>query len=222
MAVSTLTGNSQRLPLKLDRLARVTECEVGVAQISQRVPQPFPVPVLSGQGDGLFADFDSDPIQVFEKLAAEGSEIAVAPLLYGYVSYATDGFRPNRLAFADMPVLGTDGKPITLGPGDAHVDEDGTVWAGTMQAGRLSIVNFADPGALTREDGSRLAADGQTATPVTAPTIRSGSLEQSNVSVADRLAELTSVSRGFEALQKAMSVLMNDVDGKAIDRLGRT
>lgn len=122
----------------------------------------------------------------------------------------------------DMPVLGTDGKPITLGPGDAHVDEDGTVWAGTMQAGRLSIVNFADPGALTREDGSRLAADGQTATPVAAPTIRSGSLEQSNVSVADRLAELTSVSRGFEALQKAMSVLMNDVDGKAIDRLGRT
>ena len=55
------------------------------------------------------ADFDSDPIQVFEKLAAEGSEIAVAPLLYGYVSYAADGFRPNRLAFADMPVLGTAG-----------------------------------------------------------------------------------------------------------------
>lgn len=55
------------------------------------------------------ADFDSDPIQVFEKLAAEGSDVAVAPLLYGYVSYATDGFRPNRLAFADMPVLGTGG-----------------------------------------------------------------------------------------------------------------
>jgi multiple sugar transport system substrate-binding protein len=55
------------------------------------------------------ADFDSDPIQVFEKLAAEGSDIAVAPLLYGYVNYAIDGFRPNRLAFADMPVLGTAG-----------------------------------------------------------------------------------------------------------------
>jgi len=55
------------------------------------------------------ADFDSDPIQVFEKLAAEGSDIAVAPLLYGYVSYATEGFRPHRLAFADMPVLGENG-----------------------------------------------------------------------------------------------------------------
>jgi flagellar basal body rod protein FlgG len=121
----------------------------------------------------------------------------------------------------DQPVLGTDGKPITLGPGEAHVDEDGTVWAGTMQAGRVSVVTFADPGSLTREDASRLAANGQAATPATSPTVRAGSLEQSNVSVADRLAELTSVSRGFEALQKAMSVLMNDVDGKAIDRLGR-
>ena len=39
-------------------------------------------------------------------------------------------------------------------------------------------------------------------------------------SVADRLAELTTVARGFEALQKAISVLMNDVDGRAIDDLG--
>jgi flagellar basal body rod protein FlgG len=121
----------------------------------------------------------------------------------------------------DRPVLGTDGKPITLGQGEAHVDEDGTVWAGTMQAGRLAVVTFKDPSALTREDASRFAADGQTAAPVNAPTVRAGSLEQSNVSVADRLAELTSVSRGFEALQKSMSVLMNDIDGRAIDRLGR-
>jgi hypothetical protein len=39
--------------------------------------------------------------------------------------------------------------------------------------------------------------------------------------VADRLAELTTVSRGFEALQKALSMLMNDVDGRAIEHLGR-
>jgi flagellar basal body rod protein FlgG len=51
--------------------------------------------------------------------------------------------------------------------------------------------------------------------------IRAGSLEQSNVSVAERLAQLTTVSRGFEALQKSISMLMNDVDGRAIDHLGR-
>jgi multiple sugar transport system substrate-binding protein len=53
--------------------------------------------------------FDLDPIGVFERMAEEGSTVALAPLLYGYVSYAQDGFRPNRLAFADMPVI--DGRP---------------------------------------------------------------------------------------------------------------
>jgi hypothetical protein len=32
---------------------------------------------------------------------------------------------------------------------------------------------------------------------------------------------MTSVSRGFEALQKAISMVMNEVDGRAIDQLGR-
>jgi len=49
--------------------------------------------------------YDIDPIEVFERMAEEGSTLAVAPLLYGYVSYSTDGFRPHRLAFTDMPVV---------------------------------------------------------------------------------------------------------------------
>ena len=50
-----------------------------------------------------------DPIAVFEKLAEPGSRIACAPLIYGYVPYAVAGFRPHRLAFADMPVAGGTG-----------------------------------------------------------------------------------------------------------------
>jgi flagellar basal body rod protein FlgG len=117
-------------------------------------------------------------------------------------------------------VLGAGG-PITLGPGDVRVDADGTVWAGDTRAGRLSVVQFADRGSLVRDHGTLLRADGQTPTADAAAVVHGGSLEQSNVSVADRLAELTTVSRGFEALQKAMSMMMNDVDGKAIESLGR-
>jgi multiple sugar transport system substrate-binding protein len=47
-----------------------------------------------------------DPIAVFESMSERGSTIACAPLAYGYVSYAVDGFRPHRLAFADMPAEG--------------------------------------------------------------------------------------------------------------------
>lgn len=50
-----------------------------------------------------------DPIAVFEKMAEAGSRAACAPLIYGYVPYAKAGFRPNRLAFSDMPVVGGNG-----------------------------------------------------------------------------------------------------------------
>ncbi|MEW9806480.1 extracellular solute-binding protein [Mesorhizobium sp. ZMM04-5] len=53
--------------------------------------------------------FDMDPIAVSERMAEAGSPVLCSPLIYGYVSYATDGFRPHRLAFADMPVAGSQG-----------------------------------------------------------------------------------------------------------------
>jgi len=118
-------------------------------------------------------------------------------------------------------VQGEGGQPITLGNGEARIDGDGSVWAGDQQAGKLSVVEFEDPRNLVQESASRLRADGQTAVAATTSRVHGGALEQSNVSVAARLAELTTVSRGFEALQKAISMVMNEVDGKAIDHLGR-
>lgn len=50
-----------------------------------------------------------DPIVVLEEMAEARSPIACAPLIYGYVSYAAAGFRPRRLAFADIPVAGDIG-----------------------------------------------------------------------------------------------------------------
>lgn len=118
-------------------------------------------------------------------------------------------------------VQGQGGQPITLGQGDLRIDGDGTVWTGAEQAGKIAVVEFADPRGLVQESASRLRADGQTPTAAAATYVRGGALEESNVSVAERLAELTTVSRGFEALQKAIATVMNDVDGKAIDHLGR-
>lgn len=50
-----------------------------------------------------------DPIAVSERMAEADSPIASAPLIYGYVSYAVDGFRPHRLAFGDISAAGTAG-----------------------------------------------------------------------------------------------------------------
>ncbi|EMD84407.1 integral membrane protein [Pacificimonas flava] len=49
--------------------------------------------------------YDMDPIAVLELMAQPDSAIAAAPLIYGYVSYAVEGFRDTRIAFADIPAL---------------------------------------------------------------------------------------------------------------------
>jgi multiple sugar transport system substrate-binding protein len=55
------------------------------------------------------ACFEMDPIAVLEKMAETGSTIAYSPLIYGYVNYAIQGFRPNLVAFADIPSVGENG-----------------------------------------------------------------------------------------------------------------
>lgn len=55
------------------------------------------------------ACFDMDPIAAFERMAAEGSEIACVPYAYGYVPYAIAGFRPHLLTFTDIPEAGIIG-----------------------------------------------------------------------------------------------------------------
>jgi multiple sugar transport system substrate-binding protein len=68
------------------------------------------------------ACFDMDPITALEAMAEADSRIAVAPLIYGYVSYARAGFRAARIRFADIPSAGSDG-PIgsALGGGGIAV-----------------------------------------------------------------------------------------------------
>lgn len=55
------------------------------------------------------ACFAMDPIAVSERMSEPGSDIACAPLIYGYVNYAVSGFRPGLLAFADIPAAGQAG-----------------------------------------------------------------------------------------------------------------
>jgi len=59
---------------------------------------------LAGQVDPQA--FAMDPIDMLEAMASPDSKLAVAPLIYGYVSYAVAGFRSETVRFADIPALG--------------------------------------------------------------------------------------------------------------------
>ncbi|WP_091950831.1 extracellular solute-binding protein [Phyllobacterium sp. YR620] len=55
------------------------------------------------------ACFDMDPIAVLERMGLPEADIACSPLIYGYVSYAIEGFRPSLIAFADIADAGGNG-----------------------------------------------------------------------------------------------------------------
>jgi flagellar basal body rod protein FlgG len=118
------------------------------------------------------------------------------------------------------PVMGQDGE-ITIGNGPIKIGEDGTIRVGGAVAGRLKVVSFDNPGDIVRESGARFRA-GANVTPVeSSARVIGGSLESANVSVVERMATLTAITRAFEGLQRGISVLANDIDGRAISELGR-
>lgn len=128
----------------------------------------------------------------------------------------------GRLTTADgFPVMGTAGE-ITLPVGPVTVMGDGNLRVGQVIVAKLKVVEFANEGDVTRETGTRFrAAEGATPTESTTASLRGGTLEHSNASVIDRMATMTEVMRAFEGLQKGISVLMNEIDGRAINELGR-
>jgi flagellar basal-body rod protein FlgF len=135
----------------------------------------------------------------------------------GHLTQASDG---TLTTMDGSVVMGVDG-PLKLGKGEIQIEADGSIRSGDVVAGRLALVEFPEPEQLLRDGGALLSPGAQAPTPATSSQIKAGKIEGSNVSVVDRVAELTSVSRSFEALQKAVSVLMNDVDGRTIDLIGR-
>ena len=52
--------------------------------------------------------FGQDPIEVLDEMTSGGT-IACAPLIYGYISYAIPGMRPQRVTFHDIPSTGAGG-----------------------------------------------------------------------------------------------------------------
>jgi len=141
----------------------------------------------------------------------------------GAMSRRADGV----LTVADgSPILGqtAPGQPpreIRVGRGRISVGEDGTVRVDDVAAGKLRVVTFENDADMQRESGVRFRAAAGAAPKDADSRIVAGSLEQANVSMVDRMASLTEVTRSFEALQRGVSVLMNDIDGRAITELGR-
>ena len=122
-----------------------------------------------------------------------------------------------------FPVLGTDkNRPITLGPGMVQINKDGEVSLDGERMGRLKVVTFEDLSLLKKEGNSLFIGPGDSSAEKTSNAkIKAGFLEQSNVNPVASIVKMVGVLRHFEAIQKSINLMMNDINSKVIDKLGR-
>jgi multiple sugar transport system substrate-binding protein len=89
---------------------------------------------LVGQVDPVC--FELDPIGVLEQMSKGETDAVCAPLIYGYVSYALAGFRPERITFSDLPPL-TRGRPTGSAIGGTGIA------VSAMSADKAAATDFA-------------------------------------------------------------------------------
>jgi flagellar basal body rod protein FlgG len=102
-------------------------------------------------------------------------------------------------------LLDTEGQPLVLPPtgGDIAVMTSGEVRVGRTAVGRIQIVAFEDPAAMTRVDAATFTADGLAQRPPETD-VRQGFLESSNVNAVTEMADLITHVRLFETQQKSL------------------
>jgi flagellar basal-body rod protein FlgF len=129
----------------------------------------------------------------------------------------------NLLVASDgSPLLGTKDRPITLGPGDITISEEGIVSLDGVEVDRLKVVAFDDLSNLAKEGNSLLMLqNGKSEGKISNAKIKSGYLEQSNVNAVSSIVRMVGIMRQFEAIQKTVNLVMNEMNTKSIEKLGR-
>jgi flagellar basal-body rod protein FlgG len=107
-------------------------------------------------------------------------------------------------------VLGADGEAIRLPEGGIRVAEDGTIFSSNEQVGKLGLFWFVNPNGLSKAGETRFA-ETEASGPAQAieGAVMQGSLEQSNVSLADELTMLIRSQRAYALMSRALSTTDN-------------
>ena len=120
------------------------------------------------------------------------------------------------------PVLGRR-KPIELPIGKVDISQSGEIHVNGAPVDALKIVAFDDNRALQKVGNSlfQLGQSGVSEKETKDVAVRQGSLEQSNVNPVQQMIMIINMMRQFEGLQKAMSTVMNTVNDRSVNQVGR-
>jgi flagellar basal body rod protein FlgG len=120
------------------------------------------------------------------------------------------------------PLLQQNGQPFRANTAlPLEVSREGDITQNGRSIGRISVLEFQNPGALTKFGGNYFSnVSGQEPFDATAAQIYQGKIEASNVSASHGAVRIVGLSRQFEMMQKAIS-LSNDMGKKAIEEVAK-
>jgi flagellar basal-body rod protein FlgF len=118
-------------------------------------------------------------------------------------------------------VLGVNGAPIIVPPGQVDIAFDGTVSVAGGVAGRLEVVDFPKGTDLAPEGATLFRAPAQSATPALSTEVHQGSLEGANIDAVTGTINMTLIERQAEMMQKALSVFYAEFDKTATEDLAK-
>jgi flagellar basal-body rod protein FlgF len=158
-------------------------------------------------------------------LALQGSGFfavqTVAGVRYTRAGNFTRGADGTLRTTKNQAVLGVNGAPIVVPPGQVDIALDGTVSVAGGVAGRLEVVDFPKGTALVPEGATLLRAPAQSAVPSASTEVHQGSLEGANIDAVTGTINMTLIAREAEMMQKALSIFYADLDKTATEDLAK-
>jgi flagellar basal-body rod protein FlgF len=117
---------------------------------------------------------------------------------------------------------GTPGQPLQLNPAlPVEVGADGTITQSGQTTGQFEILNFDNPGDLTKQGNTLFRpADPKILPKPANAQVQQGRLENSNVGTSESAVRLVNVLRQYEMLQKAVNIGA-DMNKQAIQEVAR-
>jgi flagellar basal body rod protein FlgG len=114
-----------------------------------------------------------------------------------------------------------DGRPLKLDPQlPIEIGKDGTVRQSGQELGKIQMADFDNNSALVKRGSTYFQWLEQGSPKAASPELHQGTIESSNVPVAEAAVRLVSVMRQFEMLQRAMT-LGSEMNRRAIDEVAK-
>jgi flagellar basal-body rod protein FlgF len=110
------------------------------------------------------------------------------------------------------------------GAGPVSIADNGEIFEGTTNIGKISVVKVANPDSLQKVGSSMYTFKNNSVPEMTNennPSMRQGFLETSNVNIVQEMTDMISTQRVFESTQKAISAY-DQMSDKVVNVVGKT